>query len=63
VKRVRDRTATSKRRTHLVIGEVKTARSRPTLFLTPELVELLRRHRARMAEERMAIGPAWRDMT
>jgi integrase len=56
VKRVRDRTATSERRTHLVIGEVKTARSRRTLFLTPELVDLLRRHRARLAEERMAIG-------
>ncbi len=61
VKRVRDRTATSERRTHLVIGEVKTTRSRRTLFLTPELVELLRSHRARLAEERMAIGLAWRE--
>jgi integrase len=61
VKRVRDRTETSALRTCLVIGEVKTARSRRTLFLTPELVELLRRHRARLAEERMAIGPAWRE--
>jgi integrase len=61
VKRVRDRSATSERRTHLVTGEVKTARSRRTLFLTPELVELLRRHRARLAEERIAIGPAWRE--
>ena len=61
VKRVRDRTETSKLRTRLVIGELKTARSRRTLFLTPELVELLRRHRARLAEERIAIGPAWRE--
>jgi integrase len=61
VKRVRDRSATSERRTRLVIGEVKTARSRRTLFLTPELVDLLRRHRARLAEERIAIGPAWRE--
>jgi integrase len=61
VKRVRNRTATSKRRTHLIIGELKTARSRRALFLTPELVELLRRHRARLAEERIAIGPAWRE--
>jgi integrase len=60
VKRVRNRTATSKRRTHLIIGELKTARSRRALFLTPELVELPRRHRARLAEERIAIGPAWR---
>ena len=63
VKRVRARTATSELRTHLMIGELKTARSRRTLFLTPELVELLRRHRARLAEERMAIGPAWRNTT
>jgi integrase len=56
VKRVRDRTETSE-----LIGELKTARSRRTLFLTPELVELQRRHRARLAEERMAIGPAWRE--
>jgi integrase len=58
VKRIRDRTETSELRTRLVIGELKTARSRRTLFLTPELVELLRRHRARLAEERIAIGPA-----
>jgi excisionase family DNA binding protein len=61
VKRVRDHTATFERHTHLVISELNTARSRRTLFLTPELVELLRRHRARLAEERMAIGPAWRE--
>jgi integrase len=61
VKRVRDRTSICERRTHLIIGELKTGRSRRTLLLTPELVELLRRHRARLAEERMAIGPAWRE--
>lgn len=61
VKRVRDRTETTKLSTRLVIGELKTARSRRPLFLTPEPVELLRRHRARLAEERMAIGPAWRE--
>ena len=42
MKRVRDRTETSELRTRLVIGELKTARSRRTLFLTPELVDLLR---------------------
>jgi integrase len=36
VKRVRDRTETSEPRTRLMIGELKTARSRGTLFLTPE---------------------------
>ena len=61
VKRIRDRTDTSELRTRLVIGELKAARSRRTLFLTPELIELLRRHRARLAEERIAIGPAWRE--
>ncbi|HET6479276.1 MAG TPA: tyrosine-type recombinase/integrase, partial [Actinoplanes sp.] len=61
LKRVRARTETSELRTRLMIGELKTARSRRTLFLAPELVELLRRHRARLAEERMAIGPAWRE--
>ncbi|MER6593472.1 tyrosine-type recombinase/integrase [Micromonospora purpureochromogenes] len=37
------------------------ARSRRTLYLTPPLVELLRRHRARQAEERLAAGEAWQD--
>jgi integrase len=57
VKRVRDRAEPSALRPRLVIGELKTARSRRTLFLTPELVDLRRRHRARLAEERIAIGP------
>ena len=35
--------------------------ARRTLLLTPELVDLLGRHRARLAEERIAIGPAWRE--
>ena len=46
VKRVQDRTA-SARRTRLVVGELKTARSRRTLFLTPELIALLRRASSR----------------
>ena len=60
VKRVQDRTA-SVRQTRLVVGELKTARSRRTLFLTPQLIDLLRQHRARLAEERIAIGEAWQD--
>jgi integrase len=60
VKRVQDRTA-SDRHTRLVVGELKTARSRRTLFLTPELIALLRQHRAGLAEERIAIGEAWQD--
>jgi integrase len=61
VKRVQDRTTGTERRTRLVVGELKTARSRRTLFLTPQLVDLLRRHRARQAEERIAVGEAWED--
>jgi integrase len=54
VKQVQDRTA-SHRHTRLVVGELKTARSRRTLLLTPQLINLLRQHRARLAEERIAI--------
>ncbi|WP_168207350.1 tyrosine-type recombinase/integrase [Microlunatus elymi] len=60
VKRVKDRTE-SKRKTRLEIGELKTRRSRRTLFLTPELVELLKQHRGRQAAERIAAGAAWQD--
>ncbi|MGH3503567.1 MAG: tyrosine-type recombinase/integrase [Nocardioidaceae bacterium] len=45
----------------LVVGEVKTRRSRRVLYLTPQLVEVLRRHRARQAEERVAAGGLWQD--
>ncbi len=60
VKRVQDRSV-SVRRTRLVIGPLKTARSRRTLFLTPQLIDMLRRHHLRHAEERMAIGEVWQD--
>lgn len=60
VKRVEDR-SDGDRRTRLTVGELKTARSRRTLFLTPELVDLLRRHRANQVEERLAVGEAWVD--
>ena len=60
VKRIRVR-MDSQLRTQLVIGELKTSRSRRTLFLTTQMVELLRRHRARQAAERMAVGEAWED--
>jgi len=61
VKRVYVRADDAQRRTRLMVGELKTPRSRRTLFLTPQLVELLRRHRARQAAERMAVGEAWED--
>lgn len=61
VKRIRVRVTDSELRTRLLVGELKTPRSRRTLFLTPQMVELLRRHRARQAAERMAVGEAWED--
>ncbi|PWU46262.1 site-specific integrase [Micromonospora globispora] len=62
VKRIKERDpARTDRRTCLVVSELKTRRSRRTLYLTPQLVELLRRHRARQAEERLAAGETWQD--
>ncbi len=56
VKRVRDYSENG-RRTRLVVGELKTPRSRRTLFLTPELVELLRVQRVRLAQQRISLVP------
>jgi integrase len=61
VKRIKERDPVAGRRTCLVVSELKNRRSRRTLYLTPQLVELLRRHRARRAEERLAAGEAWQD--
>jgi integrase len=44
-----------------VVGDLKTARSRRTLFLTPPLVVALRRHLAPQAHERLTAGSAWHD--
>ena len=57
VKRIKERDPAAGRRTCLVVSELKTRRSRRTLYLTPHLMELLRRHRARQAEERLALNP------
>jgi integrase len=61
VKRVKVRGDSAGRRTQIVVGELKTRRSRRTLYLTPELVEVLRRHRTRQAQEQLRIGSAWQD--
>lgn len=45
-----------------VLGEVKTAGSRRTVNVPEQVVGLLRAHRARQAEERLALGAAWTDM-
>jgi integrase len=41
--------------------EPKTGRSRRTIRLAPTVLQALKTHRARQAEERLAIGPAWQD--
>jgi len=61
VKRVKDRDASSGRRTRLVVSELKTPKSRRTLTLTPQLVPRFRQHRVRQAEAQMAAGPLWQD--
>jgi integrase len=61
VTRVKDRDASSGRRTRLVVSELKTPKSRRTLALTPELVARFGQHRARQAEVQIAAGALWRD--
>lgn len=46
----------------VVISDLKTARSRRTLYLTPHLVDSLRAHKALQASERIALGPDWTDL-
>jgi len=61
VNRVKDRDASSGRRTRLVVSELKTPKSRRLLVLTPELVARFRQHRVRQAEAQMAAGALWQD--
>jgi integrase len=46
----------------LAFSEPKSARSRRKVALPQLAVEALRRHRARQAEERLSLGPAWDDI-
>jgi integrase len=50
-------------RTHLVFQEPKTELSRRTLPLPEACVIALRQHRARQAEEKLALGQAYKDHT
>jgi integrase len=61
VRRIKDRDKSSGRRTRLVIGGLKTPKSRRTLTLTPQLVAVFRQHRARQAETQIAAGTLWQD--
>jgi integrase len=45
----------------VLVSEPKTQQSRRTLVLPAMLVPLLRRHRARQAQERLAAGEEWND--
>jgi integrase len=45
----------------LVLAETKTAGSQRTVHLPGPVVDALRRHRARVAEERLVAGPAWTE--
>jgi integrase len=43
------------------VSEPKTAKGKRSLALDPATVAALRQHRARQAEERLAVGPVWGD--
>ena len=43
------------------VSEPKTAKGRRSLALDPATVAALRQHKARQAEERLAVGPRWHD--
>lgn len=61
VKRVKNRTLGTGRKTRLVVSELKTRKSRRTLCLTPELVDALRRHRSAYNRERLQAGQEWSE--
>jgi integrase len=61
VRRIKDRDTSSGRQTRLVVGELKTPKSRRTLALTPEMVAMFRQHRVRQAEAQMAAWMRWQD--
>ena len=54
-----DERDTEGRRTHLVIRDLETKRSRRSLHLPTVLEGLLRSHRATQASEQLVAGPEW----
>jgi integrase len=48
--------------TKLVLGDVKTASSRRSVNLAGPVVESLRQHRKRQAQDRLAAGSSWTDL-
>jgi integrase len=61
VQRIKSREGQLGHRTQLIVGELKTPRSRRSLALTPEILAKLRQQHTQQAEHRMAAGPAWRE--
>lgn len=61
VKRVKTRDTEGERHTELVLGELKTARARRTLYLTPQLMDALLAHRDRQQTERRRADAEWPD--
>ncbi|MEV4001708.1 site-specific integrase [Actinomadura sp. NPDC049753] len=61
MKRIKDRDKNSGRKTRIVLSELKTAKSRRTLVLTPEIMSKLRALHADQAKARLALGEAWQD--
>jgi integrase len=61
VQRIKSRDERPAHRTQLIVGDLKTPRSRRSLALTPEILAKLQQHHTQQAEHRMAVGPAWRD--
>jgi integrase len=45
----------------VVVSEPKTAKGRRSLALDPATVAVLREHRTRQVEQRLAVGPGWHD--
>ena len=61
VQRIKSRNGQPGHRTQLIVGTLKTPRSRRALALTPEIVAKLRQYHTRQAEHKMAAGPLWQD--
>ncbi len=61
VRRIKNRDKSAATRTRLVLGELKTSKSRRLLALTPEIMAKLRQHRARQSQVKMSSGSLWCD--
>ena len=59
VKRVKVRSPAGERKTVVIVGELKTARARRTLYLSPALLAALARHQVRQEAERRILGTDW----